>query len=120
MIEIAQDVIVDLSINYMITESEFNESIESRIADRITPKWLEEMYQCGDFLSRKEFSYREIDPFFEDVIRNREVITLPQKRKIEKAIRKNYRFLVYEYIILRIRALFGNKEAIMLTEKSCT
>lgn len=113
MFSIAQEAIVDLAIDYLITEDEFK-AIESHLNKTITAKWLENMYQIGYNKEDKasvqlKFAYEQLEPIFEQTIKTRTTVSLPNKRSLKKEIRKTYRYLLYQYFVMKFKNLIGIK-----------
>ncbi|WP_010260643.1 hypothetical protein [Treponema primitia] len=117
MFLLAQDSIVELATDYMITEDEFENKIASKISDTITPKWLEQMYQsgcgyCNKRVIQSQFAYKKLEPIFATAILNREKIIIPNVGKIRKIFRKTYLVYFLEYIKNKIRIFFGKKNVL--------
>lgn len=114
MFTIAQDAIVNLATDYMITEDEFKMKLEGKLKKTITPKWLENMYQSGrksddKIITRIKFSHEQLEPLFEETIKTRDTVILPNNRLLKKEIRKAYRFLLFQYLIMKFKSIFGMK-----------
>ena len=121
MLEIAQDSIAQLAIDYMITESEYEVYISDKIADAISPKWLEKMYQSGKSYpncneQQFQFAYNELEYIFEEAISLRTSVSLPSDKEIRRLFRKTYRIMFFEYISNKIRVLFGGRDVIKENE----
>ncbi|MFZ3588894.1 hypothetical protein ACOI1C_06330 [Bacillus sp. DJP31] len=114
MFSIAQDALVNLAIDYMITEDVFKISLEGKLNKAITPKWLENMYQSGNkrddiVSSRLIFAYEQLEPLFEETIKTRNTVLLPKNRLLKREISKTYRFLLFQYLIIKFKSLLGTK-----------
>lgn len=114
MFKLTQDMIVKLATDYMITEEEFNEKIESKISNAITPKWLEIMYQSGKSQYDKasaqcNYAYEQLEPIFADTIKMRDNVILPTEKVIKKEMHKVYLFLLFQYLKIKIAKFFGVK-----------
>ena len=118
MFRLTQEMIVKLATDYMITEEEFNEQIEAKISNTITPKWLQDMYQSGGRYRDKAstqsiFAYEQLESIFEDTIKKRDVVFLPNEKTVQKEVRKINLFLFYQYLKMKIAKIFGIKSDVL-------
>lgn len=72
------------------------------------------MYQSGrksddKIITRIKFSHEQLEPLFEETIKTRDTVILPNNRLLKKEIRKAYRFLLFQYLIMKFKSIFGMK-----------
>ncbi len=118
MYELVIEVASQLAIDYMITEDEFNNIIEEKINNTITPKWLENMYQSGhnktsEAKSQYEYAYKELEPIFFETILIRQTVIMPHEKIVRKEFWKTYLFLFFEFIKIKTGKIFGKNNELL-------
>jgi hypothetical protein len=114
-----QEVIPQLSSDYLVSEEEFVQ-IQEEMQSLIDVKWIRKMYQAGvkgksvedKTMIRAEYAYSELSPIFEKTIAKRTPITIPPYNQIRKDLRKiNIRFFI-EFLKYKITHLFDKKQLV--------
>ena len=82
MLEIVQEVFEQLCYDYLLSKEEVDKAT-FRIQKVINEDWLREMYSKNEN-TRKAWGYRKFEPIFEEVIEERQFITLPKQEELEK------------------------------------
>ncbi len=116
---IIQEVVPQLSSDYLVSEDEFIH-IQEEMQSLIDVKWIRKMYQAGvkgksvedKTMLRAEYAYSELSPIFEKTIAKRTPITIPPYKQIRKDLRKiNIRFFI-EFLKYKIAHLFDKKQPV--------
>jgi len=114
MFEIAQEAIADLAMDYMLSEEEFEKVVE-HIRNKVTPTWLETIYQIGlrsdsDARgARYAFAYQDLEPIFEEIVKSRPRITTPGILAIKLQYFRVSMYLFFQYIKARLARLLRLK-----------
>lgn len=119
MFKLAQEAVVELATDYMVSETEFDKASE-KIVQVVTPKWLETMYQSGNAYddkkrARYQFAYHELESVFEEMVKERSKLSLPTEKEIKKQVRMMYFYLFYQFIKTKMARMFGIKSDLSTT-----
>lgn len=96
MFDLVKESIADLSLDYLVTEEELKKiDLDQVVSEKVTNKWLQEMYQYGNTdEGRKHFAYIEFEPFFEKIVASRtkiELSTLDYNSEVKKITKEMFK-----------------------------
>jgi hypothetical protein len=122
MIESMNTAIEELAYEYMLTEDELENTIIPKIKDTVDSKWLKQMYKYSggrNYISgQKRYVYEQFECYFEDILKNRSEIKIPNITSLKWLAFKTKTRLVFNYFCIKFLAIFSKKRRLLLAESA--
>jgi len=118
IVESMNAAIEELAYEYMLTEYEFENLIVPEIKNTVTAKWLKQVFKhCNgrnDISGQKRYVREQFESVFENVLKNRTAITLPNEKTLKRLVFRTKVKLIFDYYWIRFLAIFSKKRRLLL------